>query len=208
MDHSPRKPTGIRTLKEKLNRPGACGPRTLRHATFLGALTVILALALVACGKQKAVTERNIADELTRPFESTVSIKYKEIDATAKIAKQTPGYCKVTFASPEALQDMAVEFTVDKVNIDYKKLHTSFNPSSIPGSAVSKMLVSAIDSATKDNGVRVEYKDDILLVTGQMEDGAGEFILRMDAKNGNLIRLSVPGDDFEAEFSNFNFIAQ
>ncbi len=208
MDHSPRKPTGIRTLKEKLNRPEVCGPKTLRHATFLGALTVILALALVACGKQKAVTERNIADELTRPFESTVSIKYKEINATAKIAKQTPGYCKVTFASPEALQDMAVEFTVDKVNIDYKKLHTSFNPSSIPGSAVSKMLVSAIDSATKDNGVRVEYKDDILLVTGQMEDGAGGFILRMDAKNGNLIRLSVPGDDFEAEFSNFNFIAQ
>lgn len=168
----------------------------------------IVAASFTGCSKKQNMPKSNITDELTKPFESTVAIKYKDIDATAKIAKQAPGYCKVTFDSPETLKDMAIEFTVDKVKIDYKKLHTSFKPSSLPGSAVSKLLVSAIDSATQKDGVRVQYKDDVLLLKGEMEENNAEFILRIDPKNGNLIRLSVPSDEFEAEFSNFVFIAQ
>lgn len=170
-------------------------------------LCVLLAAGLLAACGEKAAPKTSAADELTKPFESTVAIRYKDIDATAQIAKQSPGYCKITFASPEALKDMAVEFTVDKVNIDYKKLHTSFNPSSLPGTAVSKLLVSVIDSATQKDGVRVEYKNDALLISGTLEEGNSEFILRIDPKNGNLIRLSVPSEQFEAEFTNFNFVS-
>ncbi len=193
--------------KTILGRHFAVEGDIMKRIVAILAAALIVATSLAACSK-KHMPKSNITDELTRPFESTVSIKYKDIDATAKIAKQAPGYCKITFASPEALQDMAIEFTVDKVNIDYKKLHTSFKPGSLPGSAVSKLLVSAIDSATQKEGVRVEYKNEVLLVTGKMEENDNEFVLRIDPKNGNLIRLSVPADEFEAEFSNFVFIAQ
>lgn len=159
-----------------------------------------------ACAKNKK-PQINVAEELAKPFESTVAVRYKEIDATLKIAKRAPGYCKLSFESPQSLKDMTVEFTVDAVNIDYKALHTSFKPSSISGSALSKLLITAIDSAAMEEGVHIEYNDDIMLISGRLSGDGSEFTMRIDPNNGNIIRLSVPQDDFEAEFSNFSFIA-
>lgn len=177
-----------------------------RSAILLAVLALGAALLLGSCSSKNEPPRADPSDTLNKPFESTVSIRYKELEATAKIAKQAPGYCKINFTGPKALQDMAVEFTTDQVNISYKQMNAAFNPSSIAGSAVSKMLVSAIDTAAKEDGVRVEYKDSVLIVTGQMENG--EFTLSIDPQNGNLMRLCVPADDFEAKFADFSFIAQ
>ena len=171
-------------------------------------LAVLFIIFTVAACAKKSQNNSNAAVELAKPFESTITVHYKDINAVVKLAKRQPGYCRLSFTAPEALKDMTVEFTLDKVNIDYKTLRTSFNPSTIPGSALSKMLVSAIDKATKEDGVRIEYKDDIMLISGKLEGEGSEFILRIDRNNGNIIRLSVPADDFEAEFLDFNFIAQ
>ena len=190
----------------RLGKGARFGMKTHKKVVALFAAFVMIA-GLGACAKEGAAQpELNPAEQLNKPFESTVSIKYKDIDATARLARRAPGYCRISFSSPESLQDMAVEFTTDTVNVDYKKLHASFRPGSVPGSAISSLLVDTVNTATKENGVTVDYQNEVFTLEGRSESGT--FLLTMDGNNGNLLTLSVPADDFEATFTDFSFLAE
>lgn len=172
-------------------------------------LCVAMLFTAVSCSSTEPIqpsAPQTAAESLTQPFESTISVRYRDIDATAVLSKQSPGSCTVTFQSPATLRDMSMVFTADQVSLSYNQLRASFSPDTIPGAAVSKLLVSAINAAVKDQGVSVDYQDDVLTITGDLE--AGSFSLSLDKESGNLLRLSVPEEDFEAEFSGFTILGE
>lgn len=160
-------------------------------------------LCLTGCGS-KAEEQSTPLKKHSGNYSSTANITYKELQATATITQESPQSCAVVFSSPPSLKDMAFVFHKDNVDLNYKGMSFSFNPNSLPGGAVAGMAVSAINTAMRDDGLQVELADDALEVSGVMQ--SGEFKLRLDAKNGNLLKLSVPAEELEIEFVNFQFL--
>lgn len=156
-------------------------------------------------GKQLAPDTDEVVGKINSGFETTAVIHYKEIEAQAVMNKQDTGGCSIEFSSPKGLEGMRVEFLQEKVQVAYKGLSFDFNPDSMPGKAVAKMVVSAIDAATKEEGVRVSLENDVLTMTGTIE--SGEFILKLDPKQGNILKLSIPQSELEIEFLNFKFMS-
>ena len=95
-------------------------------------------------------------------------------------------------------------FFTDKVTVQYGDLSFDFTPDSVPGKAASKMILSALNAALNDQGVRFEEQDGKLVVTGKIEEG--DFSLVVDGENGNILKLSIPQNDFEVEILNFKIL--
>jgi len=180
---------------------------TLRKIIPIAAVLVLAAFLIFFLTRPKdaaSAREDKILGQLSSQFDTTANISYNGFNATATISQQTPLSCQVVFSEPESLKDMAFSFAQDKVEVAYKGLAFSFDPSSVPGSAVAKMAVSAINKVLGKEGVQVNYTEDALEVSGETE--AGAFTLLLDPENGNMMKLSIPGEQLEIEFENFTFL--
>lgn len=134
--------------------------------------------------------QSQVESRMTSPFETTANISYKDIKATARIVSEEPRSCTVSFTSPSSLNGMSFAFAKDKLTVDYNGISFDLDPSNLPGGAVAKMVVSAVNSATEPQGVHVELKESSVEVSGLIE--AGEFLLKLDPKSGNFLKLSIP----------------
>ncbi|MDL2233593.1 hypothetical protein LJC63_08480 [Ruminococcaceae bacterium OttesenSCG-928-L11] len=200
------KSSGSRLSRSRDSSPSGLG-------SFIRQIAVVLAVGLLCLGivscsnRQKLLTPAKPENPLpahSGNYQSSASIRYGELEATATIIQETPRACAVTFTSPPSLADMSFVFQEGVVDLGYKGLAFTFDPHSVPGGAVAKVAVSAINKAMKSDGVAVDYSDGALSLSGVME--SGEFVLRLDAENGNLLKLLVPAEDLEIEFLNFTFL--
>jgi hypothetical protein len=137
-------------------------------------------------------------------FDTTANITYRDLKATATITQETPQSCAITFSSPASLQDMSFVFREGVVDLGYKGVSFTFDPQTLPGGALAKIAVAGVNKAMKDDGITVDYTEGVLSLSGLLE--SGEFTLRLDPENGNLLKLLVPAEDLEIEFVNFTFL--
>lgn len=171
-------------------------------AVCIGVL--LLAGVLAGCGNKGKGGAEDPSTWLGDPFTCTANIQYGDIAAVAVIDKRSPISCDISFESPAALTGMKFCFEEDTVTANYKGMEVSFNPSSIPGSAITKAIVSAVNSAVKGQGVKVEVVDKTLVVKGDNENGKFELVL--DKKSGNLLKLDIPSLNLKADIQNFDFV--
>lgn len=142
------------------------------------------------------------APQLSDTFEATAVIRYKDFDATAVIHQDAQA-CSLSFTTPDSLKDMSVTYGDAGIDLSYKGLSFTFDPSSIPGGAVAQMMMSAIGEAIR-GGVEVDLKDDAALYSGVID--AGPFTLTADKETGRLLYLSVPRAELEIEFTEFTIL--
>ncbi|MCL2055733.1 MAG: hypothetical protein FWH02_00765 [Oscillospiraceae bacterium] len=166
-------------------------------------ISITLAVSISACQKA-AVKHQNPLLKQSGNFDTTANIKYRDLHATATITRETPGACSVSFTSPASLADMSFVFHDGVVDIAYKGIGFTFSPNSLPGGAVAKVAVAAINKAMRDDGLEVEYTEGALILNGIMENGA--FTLRIDPESGNLLKLAIPAQQLEIDFFGFNFL--
>lgn len=172
-----------------------------RFAAFVAAFGILL---MAGCGKAAANLPKRPLSGHTGNYETTADISYKGLEATAILSQESPGSCSVSFTAPASLKDMAFVFNEDSVDVSYKGLSFQFDPQSLPGGALAKIMTSSINKAMKDDGITVSADETGIDLTGVLD--VGEFTLRLDGQNGNLLKLSVPSEDLEIEFLNFRFL--
>ena len=168
---------------------------------FLCAILAAVIL-LTGCGKAQ---ENTAVDQVKKPFESQLNIKYGDIIATAYISREDPANCTLLFESPESLKDMAFLFMGEEVTIAYKEMQVTIDPQSALGGMTVKLIISAINESASEQGVHVAYKEGVLTVTGESE--REQFLLTLDAENGNILKLSIPAEEIEIEFFNFTILS-
>jgi len=172
----------------------------LKRITLLICATLLL--TLVSCSRPK--TPENLFEEHSGNFDTVANISYKELSATARITRETPRSCSVTFTSPESLSDIAFVFWDDRVELNYKAMSFAFDPNSVPGGAVARIAVGAINTALDGRGLAVEYTDNALTLSGALDSGS--FTLRVDQNDQSLLKLSIPDQQLDIEFVNFSFL--
>lgn len=165
---------------------------------------LLLFSLLGGCGPSPPAEPSSPLEGRSGNYDTTAVITYKELKATATISQESPESCLVRFASPDSLGDMAFVFRRDSVDVSYKGLAFQFDPQSLPGGAVAKVAVNAVNKAMMGDGVSLALTDAGMELTGMLE--VGEFKLRLDADDGNLLKLSVPSEELEIEFVNFRFL--
>lgn len=169
----------------------------------------LLAAGLLFCGgctqKDKQMTAADAQQKMSDSFQTTAKVTYKELETVMTIYKKPMNCAEVAFVSPESLKDIKLVFYPDRVAVRYKELAFDFVPDSIPGKAASKLVLDAINAALKDDGVSVSQTDGCVTISGQLESGS--FALVIDAKSGNILKLSIPDSQLELEVLNFKILA-
>lgn len=164
----------------------------------------IVLTAAAGCAK-KAAWEKEPFEGHTGNYSAVVRIKSHEMEAMALILQETPSSCSVEFELPESLRGMTFVFRNDTVDLSYKGLDFQFEPDSLPQGAAAKLMVSAISRAMRGGDeITVQGEEGILRLSGMME--SGEFSLELDRESGEPVKLSIPGEELEIEFSKFRFL--
>lgn len=168
----------------------------------LVALLCAAVLVLCACsagGVEPKTAAENLASS---SYNTRAVVQYQDIKADIEMIKEEQR-CLITFASPDSLKDLSFDYAGELVTVKYAGLSFSVNPDSMPGQALSSMLISTLNSSLADRGVSVEDTGGAIRILGQNDDS--EFELLLDRKNGNALSLSVPEDELSLEFYNFSF---
>jgi len=171
---------------------------------FISAVLLILTQCNENGGMPSPSASSQILKKLSGNFKTTARVTYRGLAATAEITQDSPESCTVAFLAPDTLNGMSVRFSSEDVEVSYKGLGFSFNPTSLPGASVAKTAVSAINTALRDEGLRLEQLEGTLSVMGTSD--SGEFTLLLEPDSGNLLKLSVPRQELEIEFENFTFL--
>ena len=136
-------------------------------------LAAALLLGAAGCGakaREESAAEQ-MRQNLSQSFQTTAKVRYGGLETEMTIYKKPMNCAVVTFQSPESIRDMKMTFFTDKVTVQYGDLSFDFTPDSVPGKAASKMILSALNAALNDQGVRFEEQDGKLVVTGKIEEG-------------------------------------
>ena len=176
-----------------------------RKAVLILAAVICIAfvLSLTSCSP-KEKTPEDLFEGHSGNFDTTANISYKDLSATARITRETPRSCSVTFSSPESLADVAFVFWDDRVDLNYKAMSFTFDPNSVPGAAVARLTAAAVNSALSGKGLAVQYADNALTLSGALDSGS--FTLRLDQGDQRLLKLSIPDQQLDVEFINFTFL--
>ncbi|MFA9380939.1 MAG: hypothetical protein ACERKO_07760 [Acetanaerobacterium sp.] len=163
---------------------------------------ILLLSQLAACSKTAPSPEK-VTENLSSSYNTRAVVSYQDIKADLELIKEERR-CLVTFESPETLKDLSFDYTGDLVTVHYGKLNFSVNPDSVPGQALSSLLISSLNASLSDRGVTIEDAGSAIKILGQT-DGS-EFELILDRTKGNALSLSIPDDELSLEFYNFSFL--
>ena len=145
-----------------------------------------------------------VGEERSGNYTTTAKMTYRNLALAATISRESPQSCALTFTSPESLKDMSMVFWNDRVALSYKNASFSFDPKSVPGNAAAQLAVCAMNAAMRGEGVVVDCTDQVITVSGRLD--SGEFILQLDRAAGNFLKLSIPAQKLEMEFTDFSFL--
>lgn len=166
-------------------------------------VALLITLTLSACSSSRP-EPKTAADNLSSSsYNTRAVVQYQDIKADLELIKDEKR-CLVTFASPESLKDLSFDYTGDLVTINYGKLSFSVDPDSVPGQALSSLLISSLNSSLEQRGVTIEDTGKAIKILGQTNGTQFELIL--DRQNGNALSLAIPEDELSLEFYNFNFL--
>lgn len=178
---------------------------------------VLIAVATVSLsGCTPAAKEKKLQQEtsrltsgLTAGFKSSMDLQYKNIRATATLDQQTPGNYKITFSEPPAMKGMIITTEGEMILIQYHSLSARFTADEFFDSSAASMVVSTINTVTAQEGMEVAIEDGCLTLSGQGigNTGNGMFTVKIDRKNGNLINLTFPEQEFQVDFKDFKFLS-
>ncbi len=188
------------TAKEAAAPKGGC----YAVKRIVAAVTLTVLLTLTACSASRPNPEKATENLSSASYNTRAVVQYQDIKADVEVIKDQQR-CVVTFASPETLKDLSFDYTGDLVTVNYGKLSFSVNPDSVPGQALSSLLISSLNSSLADRGVSIEDTGKAIKILGQTEGTQFELIL--DRENGNALSLAIPEDELSLEFYNFNFLS-
>lgn len=173
----------------------------------LSAVAFSLCLMLSSCGLEKNRDEelKNLArEECSKSFDSICSFSVGEIKGKLSLGKRENEHYSLVFLSPSSISNMKFEIEGDKIIIGYKGIEKEMDKSELFSSSVIKIISACLSSTEIGENINITSGKDCIEVTGATDDFNFKLLLNKDTMD--MLSLSVPEEDLELKFENFNLI--
>lgn len=134
--------------------------------------------------------------ELKAPYSCKVEI---ETDSDKYLGSLDRDQAKWTFSytEPEEVSGLVITYEGDKYDVKLGEISFSDDRDSLPDSAISTMIISALDAATLSADVKYSTKNDTVIAKGS----AGEMDYEITFKDDIPEKLEI--GDIEVKFKDF-----
>lgn len=180
----------------------------MKQKTFVISIISILAIfalifSFTSCNgkKSKGTSAKDATATLSAPFSAKATIKLKDITVSGDISKTAKGCATMTVLSPPTLKGMQFQYDGTDIKASYLGMSVKLNSNSKVAGVILKLIVSAIDKSSQNEGISVKQVGDALLISGD-SDGT-KFTLKFDKKNGSIVQISMPTLEAECNFEDF-----
>jgi hypothetical protein len=99
---------------------------------------------------------------------------------------------------------MEAVITADGASVNYQGLSFEFAPDGLPATAVAQAITSVLGNAFSGINATFEITDTGAMLSGTSD--SGDYILSIDPETSAPIKLSIPAENLEIEFDNFQFL--
>lgn len=172
------------------------------------ALLIILSTFLfsfVSC-KEKIVDPALVLDGSGRPFETAAKVTYGDMEIDMRIVKQSSDLYEMEVLSPETVAGMSFVYDGGNMKVKYKGMAFTIDPEKFPANMMVDAIVKSLGSAFNAEEVNVTQDGERYTVEGKNDNGP--FIMEIDAENGNILSIEIPGEKFSADFGGFMFLPE
>ncbi len=148
---------------------------------------------IVSCKKNTKAATLKIpySCELTIKSDDEGSDTYK-----ASLSRKENSWL-VTYTEPESISGMMITFSNDSYKIKLDELEFDAKRDELPDSAISTMIISALDKSTLSTNVKYKTNDGCVIANGTVGDKDYELVFKDDIPQS----LKISG--YTVTFSNF-----
>lgn len=170
-------------------------------------MSVGVILSFSSCTKEnKKLTEndeglKQISQKYDKEYQTTANIEYNGTKIKVNIEKTDKGSTKVCFVEPAMLKDMTFEVSEENIEVGYLGMHFNIDPDNLSSSIIVSTIVSTFNAIASGSGITAEVDGGTLNVSGTTNNA--NFLLVLDKKSGNALKLDIPSMNLSAEFENF-----
>ena len=156
-------------------------------------MILILFITIASCKKstEKATLKIPYSCELTIKSDDEGSDTCK-----ASLSRKENSWL-VTYTQPESISGMMITFSDDNYKIKLDKLEFDAKRDELPDSAISTMIISALDKSTLSTNVEYKTNNGLTIANGTIDDKDYELVFKDDIPQS----LKISG--YTVTFSNF-----
>ncbi len=154
---------------------------------------IILTFALTSCNKNTDSVTLKIpySCDLTIKNDNTDSDTYK-----ASLSRKENSW-QMTYSEPESISGMTITFSGETYKIKLEDLEFDAKQDELPDSAISIMIISALDKTTLSSNVEYKTNDGCTVASGTIGEKDYELIFKDD------VPQSLKISDYTVTFKNF-----
>lgn len=166
-------------------------------------LVCMIVFAVVSCSSpMKQTTKRQ--NNLNTQFSAVMNVSLDKLNADGTITRFSDGNWEAEFDSPNTLSGVKLSFEGNNVSASYKGLNFSVPRSAIPVKAMLTNLISAVDTAAREEELQGSESEGLLNITGSLD--GGDYTLSVDS-NGNIHTFEMPNNLLKIAFSDVNSVS-
>lgn len=163
----------------------------------------MLVFAVVSCSSPISQTAKR-QNNLNSQFSAVMNISLDKLNADGTITRLSDGNWEAEFDSPNTLSGVKLCFEGNNVTASYKGLNFSVPRSAIPVKAMLINLISAVDTAAREEELQGTENEGLLNINGSLD--GGDYTLSVDA-NGNIHTFEMPNNLLKIAFSDVNSVS-
>ncbi len=152
-------------------------------------LCASLSIPLLGCSKAEKV-------ELKAPYTCEVEIKTESDEYLGSLERDEARWT-FSYTEPEEINGLVITYEGENYNVKLGDIEFTDDRDSLPDSAISTMIISALDSATLSADVKFSTSNDTVIAKGS----AGEMDYEITFKDDIPKHMEIGG--IEVSFKNF-----
>lgn len=137
-------------------------------------------------------------NNLNTSFTAKMTIVLDKLTAEGTITRQSDSRWEAEFESPNTLSGVKLSFEDNIVNASYKGLNFSVPKSALPVKAMLTNLISAVDTAAREEQLQGTESEGMLNINGTLE--SGDYTLSIDDK-GYIHSFEMPNNLLKIVFT-------
>lgn len=164
---------------------------------FTSVAVCICILVMTACSSpMNNSTKRD--NNLNNSFTAKMTVILDKLTAEGTIKRNSDSNWEAEFESPNTLSGVKLCFEDNTVNASYKGLNFSVPKSALPVKAMLTNLISAVDTAAREEQLHGTESEGLLNINGNLE--SGDYTLSIDDK-GLIHSFEMPNNLLKIVFT-------